>query len=219
MAEPFIGQIIQVGFNYAPRDWMLCQAQLLSISQYNALFALLGTAFGGNGQTTFGLPDARGRVFLGTGQKPGFSNYVLGQMGGTENTTLLSSNLPPHTHPATFTGAPGTTTASGTLTAMNVTDPTQLATETAGPTSSTVRLGTGFDGSGGGADVRIYAPSNVTGAAVNIAGLTITGGNFTPAGTVTVGPNTGGPLPFSTLQPYQALTTIIAVNGLFPSRN
>jgi microcystin-dependent protein len=96
--DPFLGMITIFGFNFAPRGWAFCAGQILSIQQNTALFALLGTTYGGNGQTTFGLPDLRSRVAIGMGQGPGFSNYVIGQTGGTENVTLLSQQMPAHTH-------------------------------------------------------------------------------------------------------------------------
>ena len=97
---PFIGQIITVGFNFAPRGFALCDGQLLPIAQYTALFSLLGTTYGGNGQTTFGLPDLRGRFPMHAGQGPGLSFRPLGQSGGTETTTLSAANLPSHNHAA-----------------------------------------------------------------------------------------------------------------------
>jgi microcystin-dependent protein len=87
-----------VGFNFAPVGWMLCNGQLLPISQYQALFSLLGTSYGGNGQTNFGLPDLQGRVPVSSGAGPGLSTYNLGQSGGTENVTLLTNNMPQHNH-------------------------------------------------------------------------------------------------------------------------
>ena len=98
MATPFIGQITLFAGNFAPRGWAFCQGQLLSIAQNTALFSLLGTTYGGNGQTTFGLPDLRGRVPMGMGQGPGLSLYVQGQMGGVETVTLISTQMPQHTH-------------------------------------------------------------------------------------------------------------------------
>jgi microcystin-dependent protein len=98
MSEPFLGMIIIVPYNFAPRGWAFCNGQILSISQNTALFSLLGTTFGGNGQTTFALPDLRGRFPNSSGQGPGLSNYSLGQVSGTESTTLVASNLPPHNH-------------------------------------------------------------------------------------------------------------------------
>lgn len=90
MSEPFIGQIQTFGFNFAPRGWAFCDGQLLSIAQNNPLFALLGTTYGGDGRTTFGLPDLRGRVPLHEGTGPGLSPHPLGQRAGTESATLHS---------------------------------------------------------------------------------------------------------------------------------
>jgi microcystin-dependent protein len=98
--EPFIGEIKLFGFNFAPRGYALCSGQLLSISQNTALFSLLGTSFGGNGQTTFGLPNLNGRLAIGMGQSPGTSNYVIGETAGVENTTLTINQLPMHNHSA-----------------------------------------------------------------------------------------------------------------------
>lgn len=97
--DPFIGQIMAVAFNFAPNGWALCNGQLLSIAQNNALFALLGTTYGGNGTTTFALPDLRGKTLIGTGQ--GASNYVLGQITGSETVTLAASQIPAHVHAMT----------------------------------------------------------------------------------------------------------------------
>jgi microcystin-dependent protein len=86
------------GFNFAPRNWAMCNGQILSIAQNTALFSLLGTTYGGNGQTTFALPDLRGRVNIHFGQGPGLSPYALGQVSGSETETLTINNLPGHTH-------------------------------------------------------------------------------------------------------------------------
>lgn len=96
--EPFIGQIIMFGGNFAPRGWALCDGQLLAISQNQALFSILGTTYGGDGRTTFALPDLRGRTPVHEGQGPGLSNIRLGERGGNETTTLSVANLPPHGH-------------------------------------------------------------------------------------------------------------------------
>jgi microcystin-dependent protein len=98
VTEPFIGQIILVPYNFAPRGYAFCQGQILSIAQNTALFSLLGTTYGGNGQTTFALPDLRGRVPLSQGQGPGLSNYSLGEQGGVESVTLISQQMPQHNH-------------------------------------------------------------------------------------------------------------------------
>ena len=97
-SEPFLAEIYMGGMNFAPRGYALCQGQILSISQNTALFALLGTTFGGNGQTTFALPDLRGRIPMGDGQGPGLTGRTLGEVGGTETITLLTNEIPAHVH-------------------------------------------------------------------------------------------------------------------------
>jgi microcystin-dependent protein len=109
--EGYISDIRMFAGNFAPRAWMFCQGQLMAISQYDALFALIGTTYGGDGQTTFGLPDLRGRVAVHTGQGSGLSNYVLGQMSGTETNTLLATNVGGHSH--AVTGNAGVQAATG----------------------------------------------------------------------------------------------------------
>jgi microcystin-dependent protein len=101
--EGTIGEIRMFAGTFAPRSWAFCQGQLLSISQNTALFSILGTTYGGNGQTTFALPDFRSRSAVGTGTGPGLSNIVLGQVSGTENVTILTSQMPAHTHTAVAT--------------------------------------------------------------------------------------------------------------------
>jgi microcystin-dependent protein len=96
-----------VGFNFAPQGWALCNGQLLPISQYSALFSLLGTQFGGNGVSTFALPNLQGRTAIDQGQSPGTSQYVMGQVGGNENATLLYNNMPIHTHSANANNTQG----------------------------------------------------------------------------------------------------------------
>ena len=107
--NPLLASIIIFAGNFAPLGWALCQGQLLPISQNAALFSLLGTTYGGNGTTNFQLPDLRGRVPIQAGLGPGLSNYDLGQVGGSENTTLLVNNLPQHSHTLTATSELGTT--------------------------------------------------------------------------------------------------------------
>lgn len=95
---PFLGQIEMFAGDFAPAGWMFCEGQILPISEYEALFSLLGTTYGGDGTQTFALPDLRGRVIVSAGQGPGLSNYVIGQTGGEENVTLTASQLPAHSH-------------------------------------------------------------------------------------------------------------------------
>ena len=92
--EPFIGEIIMFGGNFAPRGWAFCHGQLLAIASNSALFSILGTTYGGDGRTTFGLPDLRGRVAISQGNGPGLSGHNLGQKGGSETNTLSTVNLP-----------------------------------------------------------------------------------------------------------------------------
>jgi microcystin-dependent protein len=105
--EPFIGMIALFGFDFAPRGWAKCDGQLLPIAQNSALFSLLGTMYGGDGRTTFALPDLRGRVAIGTGQGPGLSPYQTGENGGSQSITLLSSQMPAHTHMLQATNTSG----------------------------------------------------------------------------------------------------------------
>lgn len=99
MSDPFIGQIQPVGFNFPPRSWAFCDGQLLSVSQNTALFSLLGTAYGGDGRNTFGLPDLRGRVMIHPGTGPGLSTKRQGERGGLETVTLTVQQIPSHNHP------------------------------------------------------------------------------------------------------------------------
>ncbi|MGB3848303.1 tail fiber protein [Sphingopyxis sp. YF1] len=114
--DRYLGQMIQVGFTFCPAGWASAEGQILAISQNTALFSLLGTTYGGNGQTTFALPDLRGRTAINQGSGPGLSPYVLGEFGGSETTTLLSTNLPRHDHRGaiqTANAAANTTSANG----------------------------------------------------------------------------------------------------------
>ncbi len=102
--EPFIGQIQAFGFTFAPRGWALCDGQVLPIAQNTALFSLLGTTYGGDGRTTFALPDLRGRMALHFGQGPGLSSRSIGQKSGVENVTLAVAQTPAHSHVVTLKG-------------------------------------------------------------------------------------------------------------------
>lgn len=98
-SQPYLGDIMMFGGNFAPEGWALCNGQLMSIMQNQALFSILGTTYGGDGVTTFGLPDLRGRLPISLGQGPGLSNYPEGQASGSETVTLLSMQIPAHNHP------------------------------------------------------------------------------------------------------------------------
>jgi microcystin-dependent protein len=109
MATPFLGEIRIFGGSFAPRGYAFCSGQILSIAQNDALYALLGTTYGGDGQVTFALPDLRGRVPIHQGQGPGLYAYIIGQSGGSESVTLTAGELPVHGHAAACSSNPGTT--------------------------------------------------------------------------------------------------------------
>jgi microcystin-dependent protein len=111
--EPFLGQIMMVGYTFCPRGWTEADGQLLPISSNSALFSLYGTTYGGDGRTTFALPDLRGRVPMHTGSGPGLSPRQMGQAGGTETNTLTAGNMPAHSHSLNALSANGTTPAPG----------------------------------------------------------------------------------------------------------
>ncbi len=109
--EAFVGTILPVAFNFAPQGWFLCNGQLLNIAQNQALFALLGTQYGGNGTTTFALPNLQGRVPIHQGQLAGGASYPIGSTGGAESVTLTVPQMPAHTHNVTVDSSVGNTAA------------------------------------------------------------------------------------------------------------
>ena len=108
MSEPYVGEIRMFAGNFAPRGWAFCDGQLLAVSQNDALFSLLGTIYGGDGRTTFGLPDLRGRIPIHAGEGPGLSPRRLGAKAGAEDVTLTVNQMPSHTHPLQASTDPGT---------------------------------------------------------------------------------------------------------------
>lgn len=149
MAEPFIGSIVLFCGNFAPKGWATCDGQLLSIAQNSALFAILGTTFGGDGRTTFALPDLRGRVPLHPGSGPGLSAYTLGQVAGVESVTLQVPQLPAHNH--TFAtpcsdGAPSTPSPVGAVSANQDQTPFYAASGSAAMAPSVSSLAGGGQG-------------------------------------------------------------------------
>lgn len=115
MADPFVAEIRIFPFNFPPRGWAFCDGQLMPISQNTALFSLLGTTYGGDGRSTFALPDLQGRGAMHPGQGPGLSLRDLGEMGGSDNVTLLITEIPAHTHTVNARDAGGTTTPQGNM--------------------------------------------------------------------------------------------------------
>ena len=176
MAEPFMGEIRMFGGNYAPRGWALCDGQLMGTGQNDALFSLLGTVYGGDGRTTFGLPDLRGRIPIHQGQGPGLPNYKLGHKAGAEKVKLSADEVPSHNHD---------------LVASN-------------------QLG------------NAQSPTNHTMA--RLAG----GSGYKTASTVTLRPtmagdaiaaHVGGGKSHNNMMPYLCVNFIIALFGIYPSRN
>lgn len=159
--EPYIGEISMFAGNFAPKNWAYCNGQLLSISQNTALFSILGTTYGGDGITTFALPDLRGRSPIGVGQGPGLGSYALGETGGTEKVTELISQMPAHSHTLTLNAstAAGTTNtpASGAYLGKAVTPDRQevnIYTITNDPDTTIGASSTGVSGGSQQQDIR-----------------------------------------------------------------
>lgn len=151
MSDPFLGEIRMVGFNYAPTGWALCNGQLLQISQNSALFALLGTTYGGDGRSTFALPDLRARVPLHQGQGAGTSVYSPGQSGGVEKVTLTAAQVPAHSHGlAAHDGTGSSPSASGNFIASPSDATTGEALNAFSPTANVVMNAQAISASGGG---------------------------------------------------------------------
>ncbi len=179
MAEPFIGQIIIFAGNFQIRGYAFCNGQILSIAQNTALFSILGTTYGGNGQTTFALPNLQSRVPVHFGQGPGLSPYSLGEQSGSETVTLTSQQMPIHNH---------------------------LVNANEGNGSAQAPAG-GFPSAG-------IVPSSSNAAVSNYRNST----DGTTLAATAIG-NAGGNQPHNNIQPYLALNFLIALQGIFPSRN
>lgn len=135
MSTPFIGEIRMFGFSRTPNGWQACDGSLLPIAQFDVLFALIGTTYGGDGQTTFAVPDLRGRLPIHQGQGPGLSNYFIGQTGGSESVTVLPTQMPTHTHTVVATSGAATTGTPGAAVIPGaVADQTLYVTDTSGGT-------------------------------------------------------------------------------------
>lgn len=156
MSEPYLSMIEAFGFDFAPRGWALCAGQSLPINQNAALFSLLGTTYGGNGVTTFNLPDLRGRIALGFGQGPGLSSYPQGAPGGEEAHQLLAAEVPPHAHTlnatnngqANGTNVPSSAVMMGSGYAIESGNPVENIYSNAAPT---IAMAAGAVGTVGGA--------------------------------------------------------------------
>jgi microcystin-dependent protein len=195
MTDPYLAGIVLFAGNFAPRGWALCQGQILPISQNTALFSLLGTTYGGNGQTTFALPDLRGRVPRGTGQGSGLSNVDLGEAAGSESVTLTVNTMPAHAH----TASPANLKA--TVHAVNV------------PGNKQDAVGNVFAKEAAGVTATY---SNVAPPLGQPYPLKMSDDTVTMAGNTDI---TGGNQPLGIHTPYLGMNYIIAVQGIFPSRN
>lgn len=202
--DVFLGSIMTFGFNYAPYGWANCNGQTMQVSQYSALFALLGTYYGGNGTSTFVLPDLRGRSPISQGQGPGqgvsLTNRIIGENGGTENVLLTISNIPTHTLPITSTLAVNTSISLTTV----QTDPKVAPTTTNSFVGASNPTGPGS--------------ANMFSSAIGADPVNQQGVNSSLTGTVTAG-SIGGGLPFSAMNPFLVVNFSIALQGIFPSRN
>ena len=195
MSEPFVGEIKAVGLNFSPRGWAYCNGQLLPISQYQELFSLLGTTYGGDGITTFALPDLRGRTPIHFGTGPGLSTRRLGERNGVEYNILNTSQIPSHTHTASLSNFSATPHCNSDLGTTNTPEGNYLA-------QGEVKSGKQAVG-----NANIYSDTGTQA----MAPATVTGN-------VDIG-NTGGGQPINNMQPYLAVNYVIALAGLFPSRS
>lgn len=171
MSDPFVGEIRMFAGNFAPQGWAFCNGQLLAVSQNDALFSLLGTIYGGDGRSTFGLPDLRGRLPIHMGNGPGLSPRNIGSKGGSETVTLTTAQLPSHTHQLRASGdVAGSANAQGNLLAKS----------------------TNVDLYSGDAPDATLAPTAIR--------------------------NTGSSQSHTNMMPYQCISFIIALFGVYPSR-
>ncbi len=209
MDNGYLAEVRIFAGNFAPRNWAFCAGQLLSIAQNQALFSLLGTTYGGDGRTSFGLPDMRGRAPIGPGQGPGLTNRVLGQRSGQETHTMSLHELPVHNHIASFSGAGGIAPVSGSATVTP-----QAVSDQGGETTASGMHLCNTDGaeiySGDGSPLVDMA--SYTAPVTGVADLS------TITGSVTV-QNNGGSYPFNIMQPWLSVYYIICLQGLYPSRS
>jgi microcystin-dependent protein len=170
MSEAFVGEIRMFAGNFAPRSWALCNGQLLAVSQNDALFSLFGTIYGGDGRTTFGLPDLRGRIPIHAGSGPGLTPRNLGAKGGAETVTVTTPQLPPHTH------------------SWKATNSTATSQEPVGNAPAIAQ---------GDMYTSDLDATNFNAAAIS---------------------NTGGSQHHNNMAPFQCITYIVALFGIYPSR-
>lgn len=201
--EAYLAMISMFGTNFAPRGWMLCNGQTLSIAQNSALFSLLGTTFGGDGQTTFALPNFQGRMPMGWGNGPGLSPRTLGEVAGTESQTLTQLQMPQHTHAATATST-STSTTTATLHAETTNGD---ARNPLGKMLATPPTGAQIYADPIAADNKAMAPDSITATTNTTTNTTVTNAVA------------GGSQPVGIMPPFLAVSFCICTQGIFPSRN
>lgn len=227
--QPYIGTVCTVGFNFCPRGYVEASGQLLAVANFSALYSLYGTTYGGDGRTTFGVPDFRARSPVGIGTSPYFSDPVQwGQLRGTDKVTMTVAQLPPHNHIAAFTptlgqapvdipGTPGDLAVTTTVAASDA----NAADTTPSTTNNTLSKVTG-------PAARVYGPGGGTSVPLGNVTTTVTGSPDIPnqsttvttvtGGTVTVG-NTGSGVSQPNIPPQAALMFCVATTGIYPPRS
>jgi len=202
--DVFTGSIVAFGFNFAPYQWQQCNGQILVIQQNVALFSLLGTYYGGNGTSSFGLPNLQGRMAIGFGEGPGLAVYDIGETAGADTAALALSTMPLHNHSTAVTppGGPISATLNAVATTGTLLDPTGALVGGA----KTIG-GTNF-----------IAPGGATGTMATQA-VGITGGTTTGVPTITLAYSAGGNAPFSIHQPTLAVNYSVCMYGIFPARS
>jgi len=219
--EYFIGGTMIFGGNFAPRDWGFCQGATVSISENQALFAILGTTYGGDGRTTFGLPDFRSHVPAGIGRFPGLQELALGKPYGNQSNTLTVAQMPTHTPTAEFQpiygpGGSSTPTATADLIASSAEGTSSTPIEGGYLAKANSPAQTGPD-----KDEFIYTntltnPTKLSSDSIDVKITGDSGGIV--GGTVTID-SIGGGKPFSIMQPTVGANYIISLDGIFPTRN
>ncbi len=215
--EFMMGGIIQFGGNFAPKDWAFCQGQLIAISENQALYAILGTTWGGDGRTNFALPDLRSRVPIGVGRGTGLTEVFQGQQRGAETQILNDRELPSHTHSATFQPTGGG--SSNPITASVTVKATTGQGDQNTPTDGYWAVGGIPVGRAVTPMEQCYSSTSDTTMKTDAVQVAISGGGGGITGGTVTNTNTGENQAFAIMQPNLGMQFILAVQGTFPSRN
>ncbi len=207
--EFFLSGVVLMGNNFTPEGYVKCNGGLLQISQHQALYSLLGTNFGGDGRTTFGVPSLEGRVPMGFGRGPGLPLYLNGEIVGNTINALSIPQIPTHNHSATFT--PSSTPGGTASVSLSLDDATSTVPINGGYLAKVVKGGSGQD-----RDEKIYRADAGSKGTVLLGG--VSGDGTSSGGTVGVD-NTGEGKPFSIVQPSIAMNYVMSINGIYPTRS